>query len=312
MERRVLGRTSIPVAQVSLGCVEIGMRYGPPGAEPREEPRERESIRLLNHALDRGVNLLDTAAAYGRSEEVIGRAVAHRRSEFTLVTKVEVQPEVPTERIPLVVSASLDRSLRRLRTENVDILLLHSASAEVIAAGDAIAALESERLRGRCSWIGVSTYGSAAAEGALADGRFDCVQLAYSALDRRLEPIIRAFAAADVGVVARSTLLKGVLTERAEFLPAALASLKEAVHRIGRIASAAGMTLPELAARFVASNEDVPTLLVGTASLREVDEVVGWVERGPLPRDVLAAVRRVLLEDEGLLDPSRWPPNGTP
>jgi aryl-alcohol dehydrogenase-like predicted oxidoreductase len=301
-----LGRTGIDVGAISLGCVEIGMSYGPPG-EARRELDESAVARLLNGALDRGVTLLDTAPAYGRSEELIGRSVAHRRAEYTLATKVEIAPDLPAPAIAGIVASSVDRSLARLHTDAVDLLLLHSADTELLRAGEAITALAAQRERGTCSWIGATTYGGEAADAALADDRIDVVQVAYSALDRRLEPEIARSAGSGVGVVVRSVFLKGVLTDRARLLPHALSPLRDASTLLAAVAERAGMSLPELAVRFVLSNPGVPTMLVGTAELHELEESIEWAERGALPVDMCDEIRTISSSDESLLDPFRWP-----
>src|SRR5262249_35380627 len=97
MRRRVLGRTSIPASEISLGTVELGMDYGIAAAGETLRPDEAEAARLLHHALDLGINLIDTAPAYGNSEEIIGRAISSRRSQFYLVSKVQTFPSCSPE-----------------------------------------------------------------------------------------------------------------------------------------------------------------------------------------------------------------------
>ena len=244
-------------------------------------PDAATAANLLNEALDGGVTVLDTAPTYGRSEELIGEAVSHRRSEYALITKVEVAPDVAADRIARIVSDSVEGSLRRLRTDAVDVLLLHSVTTDVLTEGRALDALESERARGRCRWIGASTYGVAAAEAAARDSGVDCLQVAYSALDRRLESPIDDIAGRGIGIVARSVLLKGVLTARAATLPKALDPLREAAATLEEVASAAGISLPELAIRFAISNPSISTCLIGTSSTAECLDAVRWAERGP-------------------------------
>src|SRR4051812_15861402 len=88
MKYRRLGRTGFEVSQISLGAVEIGMPYGITQNGSSPVPDEGAAGRLLNHALDVGVNFIDTARAYGESEAIIGRSLHRRRHEFFLTSKV--------------------------------------------------------------------------------------------------------------------------------------------------------------------------------------------------------------------------------
>ena len=87
MQYRLLGRTQLSISEVSLGTVELGMEYGLKGITESNIPAEADARNLLNRAIDLGVNFIDTASEYGNSEEIIGRALKHRRSEYILATK---------------------------------------------------------------------------------------------------------------------------------------------------------------------------------------------------------------------------------
>src|SRR5882757_1318545 len=95
MRLRRLGRTSLDVSVISLGTVELGLDYGIERDGESLRPNESVAAELLNAALDSGVNLIDTARAYGSAESIIGRAIGHRRSEYVLVSKVKPHPGDP-------------------------------------------------------------------------------------------------------------------------------------------------------------------------------------------------------------------------
>lgn len=262
MNRRRLGRTGLMVSEISLGTVELGMDYGinPVGGEAR--PDQEEAARLLGRALDFGVNYIDTARAYGESETAIGKAIAHRRGEFVLASKA-----IPAE--PDKMRASVEQSLRELRTEVIDVMMLHSAPTGVLTQGEALGVLAEFRDKGLVRFIGASVYGEEAALAAIASGECDCLQIAYSAIDRRPEArVLPAALEADVGIVVRSVLLKGALTHRFEQLPDDLASLKQAVRE--RMAACGGMSLPEFAYRYVLGHAGAHTALVGTRHVSEL------------------------------------------
>src|SRR5438445_8882849 len=117
MQRRRLGRTEILVSILGLGASELGHSRVP----------LQTAAAILGSALDAGLNLIDTAACYGDSEELIGRTVSHRRQDFYLLTKCGHASGLPfSDWAPALIEASINRSLKRLRTDYIDLVLLHS------------------------------------------------------------------------------------------------------------------------------------------------------------------------------------------
>jgi len=295
MKRHLLGRTNLEVSELALGTVELGLDYGIGSAG---RPSEADAAKLLHFALDNGVTLIDTARAYGTAERIIGGALQGRRQEYVLVSKVLPRAaDVP---------GSVEESLRELRTDHIDVILLHCGNDE---APDAAAtdALERCRDEGKAGFIGASVYGPAAAMLAIESGRYDCLEIAYSVLDRRPEvAVLDAARQAGVGVLARSVLLKGALSPRYQALPCGLDSLKRSVEQLAFIAGSAGQ-LPEFAYRYVLGRTPPHSALIGTASIAELQAGIDYAARGPLPDDVLEAARAVPVEDERFLNPGLWP-----
>jgi aryl-alcohol dehydrogenase-like predicted oxidoreductase len=309
MRYRRLGRTGLMVSEISLGTVELGMDYGIPVGTEHLRPSETDAARLLHRALDLGVNFIDTARAYGASEEVIGRALKTRRREYFLCSKVALPPaDVRGQALVRHVRASIAESLRALQTDYLDVLKIHSTTVEEIRRGEMIAAMLDAVQAGHVRFVGASTYGEEAPLLALADGRYDCLQIAYSAVDRRPEARILPLARQkDVGIVVRSVLLRGALSHRYALLPAPLEELKTAIAKLDALRGSEVASLPELSYRYVLAHEAVSTALVGTARLSELEEVVGFAMRPPLSADLVAAIRQVVVEDDAQLNPGKWP-----
>jgi len=174
MERRRLGRTGMEASVLGFGGSEIGYQ--------RASLKSVE--RLLGGALDAGLNVIDTAECYEDSEELIGRAVGARRGDYLLFTKCgHARGEWRADWRPPALLRSIERSLKRLRTDRVDLVQLHSCSLDVLKRGDAIAALETARERGWTRFIGYSGDG-AAAKWAVESGRFDTLQTSVSIADQ--------------------------------------------------------------------------------------------------------------------------------
>jgi aryl-alcohol dehydrogenase-like predicted oxidoreductase len=310
MNYRRLGRTGLQVSEIGLGAVELGLDYGVPVAGEHLRPAEEDAARLLNRALDLGVNFIDTARAYGVSEEVIGRALKSRRREYILATKLAaIREEGQSDReLHEQVKASIATSLRALQTDVIDLLQSHHTPVDVIAAGRVVAAMQEAQAAGDVRFIGASTYGEDAPLAVLEDGRFDTLQVAYSLVDRTLEARVLPLAQArDIGVVIRSVLLRGVLTHRYKLIPPALADLKAAIGRLDALVGGEAGSLPEMAYRFVLANPAVSTALVGTARVEELEAALAYAGRGHLSPAAVSAIREIGVSDCRQLIPSNWP-----
>lgn len=175
MEKRRLGKTDMAVSVLGFGGAEIGSEKAAP-----------ETVgTLLQSALDEGLNVIDTAECYHASEELIGQAVSHRRKDFFLFTKcghphgLESAPNWSKDSI----LQSIERSLKRLQTDCVDLVQLHSCSEAELRKGEAIAALRTAREKGHTRYIGYSGD-SHAAKYAVETGAFDTLQTSVNIADQ--------------------------------------------------------------------------------------------------------------------------------
>ena len=304
MRRKRLGRTNLQVSALSLGTVEIGLDYGISEHGEAHRPSEAEAHELLHFALDRGINLIDTARAYGNAEAIIGRALQTRRSEYILASKV-----MPQRGAPSVVRAQLQESLVALQTDHVDIMMIHSRAEQTEPDRETFAPIAEAQRDGLVRFIGTSVYGPTAAMRAIECGWFDCIEVGYSPIDRRIETrVLEAAETRDVGLIARSVLLRGALSERFTFLPDALGPLKRCVSELASIAGSV-QKLPEFAYRYVGNGPVPHTALVGTASKAELAACINYLELGPLTAEQISAIQNVHLEDEKLMNPGNWPHN---
>lgn len=314
MNTRRLGRTNLIVSELALGTVELGLTYGIPRPGETGPPDEADAVRLLNRAVDAGITLIDTARAYGTAEEVIGRALSHRRGEIVLASKFTL---VGPDRQPLAGDAlrdhfwaSLDASLRALRTDWLDLYQVHAGSDPAILADGVIADLLAQaRTAGKIRFAGLSSYGGELPLAGLATDAFDTLQVAYNVLDRRMEEQVFPLAQQqDVGIVVRSALLKGALTDRADSLPPHLDELREPSRAFRALAAAlpGQPTAVQVALRFCLAHPAVSATLIGVRDMAELEEAIA-IQRVPyLTPDSLASLRALAISDEGLLDPGRW------
>jgi aryl-alcohol dehydrogenase-like predicted oxidoreductase len=313
MNYHTLGRSNLRVSTLALGTVELGLAYGITLPGETAHPSREEGVQLVHAALDAGITFLDTARAYGASEEVLGYALADRRHQAVLATKVRTQradgttPSGPALREAML--ADLTASLRALRTDYVDLWQIHNVDAALLAEQETVAELFTEvRRLGMVRAVGGSTYGVSAPLAALESDLFDVLQVTYSVLDQRLEEaVFPAAAARNVGLVVRSVLLKGVLTTRGDYLPEHLAPLRERSQRFRELVTARsnGLSPVQAAIGFALGHPQIGATLVGVRNTAELHEALGAVNQ-PLPADLRADLAQLRLDDAALLDPSTW------
>ncbi|HEY3840243.1 MAG TPA: aldo/keto reductase [Bryobacteraceae bacterium] len=287
------------VSELSLGTVELGLEYGISTNGERLKPDESRAAQVLNEALELGINLLDTARAYGDAEDIIGRVLKGRRNEFFLLSKVAAGGNT---------RQAVEQSLTALQTSHADVMMIHCAAD---ALPDEATAAELARLRddGNIRFLGASVYGEEAALAAINSGWCDCIEIAYSVLDRRPEHRTLELARQkDIGILARSVLLKGALTRRILSLPAAFAPLQSGIDRLLQAGGISIEGLPELAYRYILMQQPPHSALVGSAHIEEVRACAGYARKGPLPEDTIAALRALELPESRWLNPGQWPP----
>lgn len=268
------------VPALGYGCTAVGQRA----------VSEDEAARLLNGAVDLGLRLLDTARSYGLSEERIGRHLAHRRSEIILSTKVGYGVEGYEDWTGPCVSAGIDRALRVLRTEWIDMVHLHSCPLETLRRGEVTGALTRAREAGK---IRVAAYSgdNEALRWAVDSGLFGSVETSYSLCDQasRANGSLARAAAKGVGVIAKRPLANAPWragpSDADDGAAAAYRSRWAAFHE-----DLGGVPPGEVALRFAAHERGVHSALVGSSSLEHLRANAGAVARGPLPAELVEAL----------------------
>ena len=264
METRPFGNTGLEVSRLGIGLAEIGMHL--PAAE-----QERAEV-VLNTALDNGINLLDTAACYGNSEELIGDAVSHRRDEYILATKAghAAGDETGDTWTGPTVSRSIDRSLRRLKTDHVDIVQLHSCDVDVLEKGDVIRALEDARAAGKTRFISYSGDEEAAAWAV--DSRiFATLQTTFNLVDQNARRgLLEDARNAGMGIIIKRPIANGIWGGGTD-QPRATSRFDDINDRVAAMANEGPIPdAPEdrilLALGFTFAHSQVDTAIVGTTN----------------------------------------------
>jgi aryl-alcohol dehydrogenase-like predicted oxidoreductase len=214
MHDRMLGQSGIRVSPIGFGAFKIGRNQGIKYSSGYDLPDERAAARLLNDVLDMGITYIDTAPAYGLSEERIGRAISNRRAEFVLSTKVGEtfgDGRSTHDFSAGGIRASIERSLRLLQTDVLDLVTIHSHGddRQILEQTDAVATLEDLKAAGDIRLVGLSGKTVEGARRAL--DWADVLMVEYHLCDRSHEDVIAEAAARGVGVVIKKGLAAGHL-----------------------------------------------------------------------------------------------------
>jgi aryl-alcohol dehydrogenase-like predicted oxidoreductase len=305
LPKATLGRTGLEVTRLGYGAMEL--RGG------RRRVSTPEAVgRLLNAVLDAGISWIDTSPDYGGSEEAIGEHISHRRDAFFLASKcgcpIDVPAPAPGQRPPHVftrenIRAGVERSLRRMRTDHLDLVQFHiSPSRAVLEQNESVAELESLRSEGKLRFIGMSGTLPHLADH-IEMGCFDAFQIPYSALEREHEELISRAAAAGAGIVVRGGVARGVAVATDETLARLPDVFRERIEGRRELWEKAGLadlcgelSEMELMLRFTLSHPAMSTTIVGTANLEHLADNVAAARKGPLPDALYAQIKQRLTE----------------
>ncbi len=322
MKYRTLGRTGIRVSPYGLGALMFATQVGSPDPEG--------SVRIIHKALDAGINLVDTADAYGDSEEVVGRALKGRRDNVVLTTKVSrpmgTDPNQQGASRRWIVTA-VENSLRRLQTDHIDVYQIHRPDPETDIE-ETLSALTDLVHNGKIRAFGTSTMPASdlveahwAAERRGLE-RFRTEQPPYSILNRSVErevlPVAQKYG---MGVLAWGPLGQGMLTgrvRRGQTSDVTRAKLfrvfsdeqrLDAVERLVTLAAEAGLSMPHLAMSFAISHPGVTAALLGVRTMAHLDDLLAGVDV-VLSDEILDRIDEIVAPgtDVGVLDQAYVPP----
>lgn len=290
----------------------LGFGSGPVGYLGETVERTGEVLNLL---LDNGVNVIDTAACYPNSEELIARTVGHRRDDYFLVTKCghSVEGIDAPKWSPELIRLSIDRSLRILRTEYLDVVLLHSCSREILQREEVVAALVEARETGKVRFIGYSGDNEAAAY-AVHLSEVAVLETSVNICDQaNVDTVLPSAAANDVGVLAKRPLANAAW-KSSESQPGFYRSYAEPYAKrlasMGLDPAALGFTgadggFARLALRFTLSVPGVGSALTGTTSPENARANLKSAAEGPLDAETYRSVRAAF-EKARDASPSAW------
>jgi aryl-alcohol dehydrogenase (NADP+) len=322
LQYRTLGRTGMKVSPYALGALMFATSVG--------NPDPADSIPIIHKALDAGINLVDTADAYGDSEEIVGRALKGRRDRVILTTKFSrpmgADPNQQGGSRRWIMTA-VEASLRRLQTDYIDVYQMHRPDPDTDIE-ETLSALTDLVHSGKIRAFGTSAMPASTLVEAhwVAErrglGRFRTEQPPYSILNRGIErellPVAQQYG---MGVLVWGPLGQGMLTGRvrrgaatdvvrARFMSSfGDARRLEIVEQLVPLAADAGLSMPHLAMAFTIAHPAVTSALLGVRTMAQLDDLLAGMDT-VLTDAVLDRIDAIVPPgtDVGSLDQAYVPP----
>ncbi len=286
-------------SKITLGTVQFGMKYGI--ANTGGQPSLTEVCDILRHAYDHHINTLDTAAAYGSSEEVVGSAL----KQLGLTNRMQIISKVPPIQATTAaeaereIEATILTSLKRLQVARLSACLLHRESDLPF-----LPILQKMVDRGLIGAAGVSLDSAQHLAAALES---TVIQLPYNILDRRFDAFWPLARSRGITIFARSVYLQGALVMPIANLPPHLRAIAPLRAKLAAIADAAAITLAELCMRFVLSNDAIGSVVTGVDTVAQLSENLRLAAAGPLSATTLKLIADAIPPlPEAVVRPALW------
>lgn len=284
MEKRKFGKTDMEFSVLGFGGAEIGYNA---------EQTQADVNELLNSALDAGLNVIDTAAAYKTSEVLIGEAVGKRRKDFYLLTKCgALDAFTRSDWTVKGILETIETSLRNLKTDYLDIAQLHSCDTEILKRGDAIEALQRAVEKGYTRYIGYSGDNEDA-KYAIEMNVFDSLQTSVSIADQSpIDGNIPLAVEKGLGIIAKRPIANAVWRHDAKPSDSYHHEYWDRIQKLkfdflGKSLEQATAT----ALRFTMTIPGVDTMIVGTTRPKRWQENAKYVAEGNLSSEEFEAIR---------------------
>lgn len=286
MHRRPFGNTGLFVSALGFGAGHIGS----------PDMTEDHAGTLINRAIDRGINFVDTARGYGLSEERIGRHLSWRRQEIVISTKggygISGIPDWTGE----CIERGVEQALRHMRTDWIDVFHLHSCPLATLEREDILRAIENVVRTGK---VRVAAYSGEEEplSWALESGRFRAIETSVNVCDQRvLDKQIANARSRNMGVIAKRPLANAPW----RFQDRPVGHYAEIYWERFRSMSIDPGDLPwdELALRYAVYSPGVDTAIVGTASIENLERNIILANRGPLPDELVARIRKAFQDHD--------------
>lgn len=296
------------MASLCLGTVQFGMKYGVNNT--LGQPSESDSFRMLDIAIESGIDVIDTARAYGTAELILGKYFSERRNQHKVKVISKLRPNVIDEGemdIYSVVRVECEESLRRLNLEHLDGYLLHTP--QYIRNPQIVAALQQLKEDGLVDNIGVSIYEIEDGRVAIDTGVVDYIQLPYSVLDQRglKENFIPEAKKAGIQIFTRSAFLQGLFFMERDRIPAHLQDAVPYLDMFDKLLQKYGLDKAEALLQFVTQEQSIDYLVFGVDTEKQLEEDILRCREKDIPMEFVEEVKKSFQDiDKSIIFPSLW------
>lgn len=294
------------ISKFGLGTVQFGLDYG---FTKRKTQEEVDSI--LNTANDKGITLIDTAREYGDSEEKIGNYLENYKNNFVIATKLRLIDDLDNLNYTNFrnnIYMSVEESLEKLQLNKIPILQLHQAIDEIYKNDDFWTVINQLKDDNLIDLFGVSVYELHETEFITKNYKnsIDFFQIPYNIFDRRFDDIQKELDENNIGLISRSTFLKGIIPCDIEEVPKDLEDIKPFKQNLLDIANKCNVNVAELASAFVYYNDYINSTILGVNSPNELETNIKSIDK--FDKNLIEKIDfdSLRINDDYLIDPRKW------
>ncbi|MBC8109404.1 MAG: aldo/keto reductase [Anaerolineae bacterium] len=297
MQKRTFGKTNLPVSMLGFGAAPVAYL---------DSDQDRAAM-VIEKLLAAGVNLIDTAASYPGSEEFLGKRFSKRRHDFVLVSKCgqKIPESDAAEWSDELITATVDRALRQLKTDHLDVMLLHSCKLDVLEKGEALGALVKAKQAGKTRFIGYSGDNEPAAYAAGLK-EVDVLETSINIADQiNIDTVLPIARENNVGLLAKRPIANAAwkdISQQPGMYQNYAKTYTERLRKMAITPASVGFkpstghesdAWPEMALRFTLSIEGVHCAIIGTTNADNASSNVRYAKAGPLDGKVMTNLRNV-------------------
>lgn len=294
--------------KLCLGTVQFGMDYGVQGGH---KPGQEQVFEMLNYAVNHGITMFDSAAAYGEAEDIVGfyiRNNPEKAKGMRCISKLAAGAfeEASKREWTGIALEHADKSRKALGVECLEAYLLHNAT--LVHDSDAVSALREVRRCGIARKIGISVYSPDEALRALEYDDIDVIQIPYNVFDRRLDRcgFFRETEKRKTEVYARSTLLQGLLTMEPDNLPPDMEFARSCLKTFRQICERYSVSPLHASVNYVGQHEQIDFIVFGVDNIKQLKEYIASLEQG-ITSEMAAELNSAFCEaEERLVNPVLW------
>ncbi|MFC3886637.1 aldo/keto reductase [Bacillus songklensis] len=302
------------VSKLTMGTAQLGQMYGI--ANKTGKPNKKDALDIINYAVSKGINSLDTAPGYGESESIIGEFIHEqktlKRKLPTIITKipsVNLDCGSTTENMVAYVKKMVMSSLNKLNIQSIDVCLLHNPDDMTSYEGEVVSSLVKLKHEGLIKKIGISIYHPDEIKQVISLGCFDAVQIPINILDHRLinSGLLNELSKHGIDIYARSIYLQGLIFLDPADLPPYLQNAKEPLQKLRKLSLEIGLSPSELSMLFVRDIPEIKKIVIGCETKKQVESNLKLITLPKLTDNIIKQIH-FLFNDvpEEIINPTMW------